>query len=153
MLICDNLFIKVRKNETFYARYYLNILKVNSFYEAITKKCWELGIQYEVLIKNKYNLEILLMGNSKSILVKFHKAFTVNSIEYQKFIETVESYKISKAIYITTGDFDDTLLYAYHKGVYLEDGVRFIKYQIGWFKKASEAFKTDNLKVYRYMPV
>ncbi|MDP4090643.1 MAG: hypothetical protein Q8930_15435 [Bacillota bacterium] len=156
--ILDSIYCGIKRDEIRKLGKTIQRLSVNSFYEILTKDCWEFGIQYETLVKNNEVLEIKLWGVKRRNIIKFHRCAIVSVEELDKFVNTLERHEVNRGIYVTTGSFELNIIRKQKKAipskvkVKLEDGFSFYRKQAGWLGNAVEALKIQNLKLYRYLP-
>lgn len=154
----DNIYCRIRREESEKLRRLIKRLKVVKFYESLTKGCWEFGVQEKIIIKNSEMLEIKLSRGEKELLIRFHKALKVLVVDYEKFINTLRENNIHRGVYITTGEFDRDIIKNYYRLtgedniVTLEDGISFGRKQIGWSGKARDIFVYKKFKLARYLP-
>lgn len=135
----------------------LKRITIDIVYEILTKNCWNYHIQYEVILKDKYQLEIKLIGEKEIYLFKFHKRLVIEEVDYQKFINLCEIVQASKGIYITTGIFNKNVQgknrhFIFIKKANLVDGYSFIKSQIWLREKKAPHNSYKNLEFFRYLP-
>lgn len=156
--LIDSLYCSIRKDEIRKLRKIMRRLTVENFFEALTKSCWEFGIQYEILIKNNDLLELKLSGLRRQNIVRFHRCDMVFTDDYERFINTLVRNDVNKGIYITTGVFEFKIVKSHKKltpsnrKVRLEDCISFCRKQMGFFKREAKILKTRNLRLYRYLP-
>jgi hypothetical protein len=143
----------VRRKEAIKAKNMLKKIKIDTIYEILTKYCWKYGMQYDILVKNVELMIIRLCGSKEVILVSFSKAEIVYVKEFEQFTMQINMYEGNKAVYITTGIFEEGIENNYKQfDVELVDGFHFIKSQIGITSNAEEVFKYNKFKFYRYLP-
>lgn len=158
MSFLNNLFYKINKNAIDRAIIKLKKIPIDVVMENITKNCWKYGIQLEVIIKNKNELVVKLSGRKQVFLLKFQKAVMVFTEEYNEFVNTANILNVNKAIYITTGVFQQEIyklnhLMIFSAKVLLQDNYKFIKKQIWINKKFNYNLKYKNIEFYRYLPL
>lgn len=156
--IKDIIYCKMRKKEVRNLKRTIKYLKVDTFYEALTKGCWKFGIQYSILAKNNDTLEIKLCRGKKGVVIKFHKTLMVFMEDYERFLAALSRNSTSRGIYITTGVFEYKIINSYRRGisfdkkVKLEDMFSFGRGQIGLWGKSEEILSAKDLKLYKYLP-
>lgn len=153
------IYSRLRRNEIKRAKILIRKIKTEDVFDSITKSCWKSGIQYETLIKNPDMLDIKLKGRKEVVLIRFHKIDMVFSEDYEKFILRMEVNDVKKGIYITTGVFEGKIMkmhrkiFHLHRSVKEVDNFNFIKSQLGLYGSATEVFKNNKLKFFKYLPV
>lgn len=116
------------------------------------------GVQDEVIIKDRFTLEIKLVGSREKVFLKFDKSLVVVKEDYEKFLNLVDMLEVDRAFFITTGVFQADVYRLYgHKltfpKIVLEDNKKFIKKQIWRKSKYNEHLKYDKLDFCRYLPI
>lgn len=157
MFFIDTIYYKLNKNKVEKAILKFKKISIDKVYEIVTRNCWEYGIQYEVIFKDKNQLEIKLIGRKEIYLIKFEKALAVDIIDYDKFINLVNIVEASKGYYITTGVFqqdvenkNNRLLLL--KKIKLINGYNFIKRQIWLNDKSLNHISYNKLHFFKYLP-
>lgn len=156
MNFIDGLYTKIRSKEIIKAKNKLKKLTVNTITDTITKNCWKNNIQYDIILKNSEELLIKLEGRSKVWLLKYDKKAMIFYDEFDRFLNYMDIYKAENGIYITIGVFEPKILKSCHhiffSDVKLIDNIKFIKEQLGYYKKCEEVFKYGKLNFYSYFP-
>ncbi|GIM30523.1 hypothetical protein CPJCM30710_31890 [Clostridium polyendosporum] len=158
MYLLDVLYYKFHKCMIDKAILKLKKIQIDMVFEILTKQCWKYGIQYEIIIKDKLELEIKLIGKREVVFLKFHKTLVVFKEDYNKFSNLAETLGADKAFYITTGVFQAEVYKLnqwklFEPRVVLEDNFHFIKKQL-WMKRMyNENLKYKKLQFYRYLPI
>lgn len=136
---------------------YLKSIDIDKIYDSIIKECWKYSIQYELILKNKEILEIMLYGRRSSTLLRFHKTPCVLYKDYLSFLYKCNNAQINKAYYISTGSFKKEVLNVndYRKSSYkiiFEDNVRFISKQMIMNSKYKDRLSRNYIRFYGYIP-
>lgn len=155
--LLNHLYYKLKKDEIERAYTILKLTKIDTMLQSLCKVCWKNNIEYKIIIKTSSSVSILLRGYCETVLFKYHKADMVSKEEIDFFMNLVDDNKAEKGVYITTGNFDFQRqlsfrsFIAYKKDIMLQDGVTFIKNQVG-FKGNSENLKADKIDFFKYLP-
>lgn len=153
--IFDYLYFKLRKKQLLKAQTKLKKITIGTVFKKITNACWYNNVNYNVILKNSKVLIIILFGTKNNVLIRYHKKNIINVIDYKLFLNEIENQDIKKAIYITTGEFNEEIL-KYNSITYfnmkirLEDSKHFLKNQLGIGNNCSHMCK--KLNFYRYIP-
>ncbi len=136
---------------------YLKSIDIDKIYDSIIKECWKYSIQYELILKNKYVLEIMLYGKRRNRLLKFHKSTYVTYEDYLSFLYKCNNVNIDKAYYISTGFLKKEVINANHYEklpfkIILEDNVRFISKQMMMNSKHKDRLSRNYIRFYGYIP-
>lgn len=153
----DKMYSNIRKEEIKKAKLKLKNINTNTILQCITKECWNNNIQYNVIFKSSPFLIVELTGIREKIFIGYHKTTSVGVNNLKRFIRFMEQQGVSKGVYISTGVFNDkTYKYLeqchFQKNIQLEDNFSFIKKQLGLTVSCKNAFKSNEIKFYKYLP-
>ena len=156
--IVDKIYYRIRRKELRSLKRAFKIIKVDSFYEALTKGCWKFGTQYNIIVKSNDVLEIKLSRGKKQIVIKFHKTLMVFMDDYERFLATLSRQNVKRGVYITTGVFEHKVIRSNRreipteKKVKLEDMFSFGRVQLGLWGKSQDMLRTRKLNLFKYLP-
>lgn len=148
--IINSLYFTIRRREVRASQAKLKKITISGIMQNISKTCWNYGIKDEIIIKNENILIIKLTGGKKTILLKYHKTDLAGSDEFESLLTLMRSLGIDKAVYITTGSFDEKI--HKHKNIKLIDGLKFIRGQLGLSGRAWMRITRDKICFVQYMP-
>jgi hypothetical protein len=155
--LLNDLYFKLKKDEIERAYTILKLTKIDTMLQSLSKVCWKNNIEYKIIIKTSSSVSLVLRGYYETVLFKYHKAEMVSKEEIDFFMNLMDDNRAEKGVYITTGNFDfqrqSTLrnFITYKKDIILQDGVAFIKSQLG-LKGNSENLKADKIDFFKYLP-
>ena len=156
MFLIDMICYKLNRKKLEKAMIKFKKIPIDKVYEILTKNCWKYNIQYEVIFKNKSQLEIKLIGKKEVYLIKFQKSLVVDIIDYDKFANLVNIIEAGKGYYITTGVFkreveisNNRILF---RSIKLINGYNFIKKQIWLKNKDINHISYSKLHFFKYLP-
>ncbi len=105
MRLYNRLYSYIKKKHLEKAMAIFAKIDMKTVYDIITKNCWEYGIQYILLMKTPFVLEVGIIGRRDRVLIKFHKTQKVYSYDMISFREFFLASDYTRAYYITTGSF------------------------------------------------
>ena len=146
----DRLYYKLRKKEVNNSIRRLKKIKTTVILQYISKECWESNIQYEVIIENYDILLLHAIGIKKNVLLMYHKTSKVNLEQLKCFKKYMDIFRADRGIYITLGNFQNE--YNIARNIKLVNGVAFVRFQIGFFRKAYRVFSNKQISFYKFLP-
>lgn len=156
MRILDRIYYRVRKRKVEEGLRGLRTISIKEVYGVISRDCWEFGIEYIIILKDRSILEITIQSNNKKVFLKFHKALIIRENDVISFIEKLNNLEIKNGVYITTGNFSKEAKNILKKeekvNITVEDGFHFIKRQVWMNIDFNQKLKPSQLNFYMYIP-
>ncbi|ERI94233.1 hypothetical protein HMPREF1982_01245 [Clostridiales bacterium oral taxon 876 str. F0540] len=155
--LLDSVYYKLRREEIEKASTRFRRIKTDTILKNLSKLCWKYNIQYEIIIKTRDILVIRLTSVRETVVLKYHNCSMVSSKEIDAFMNELDEVEANRGIYITTGYFETRERQSFKnlffkKDILLEDGLTFIKGQLGLTKKTIDSFKISKLDFFKYLP-
>lgn len=159
MHLYSSLIYRIKRKHMEKAIMKFNKINIDTVFNIIEKNCWEYGIQYQLMIKTPFVLEIILIGRKQTKYLRFHKTYMVFKEDYIRFESVVKDADYSKAYYITNGVFEGNIEKLNHQSllwsatrVKLISNVDFLIHQQWLSEPYNSVFKFKKLDFYRYLP-